>query len=256
MLNPPRNRSFSTAALLIISAFCLCENAGIAAPTLSGWVLKQKHSANGEQVIYIFPQRLRIENLQLGLTIVGDAQTGKVWLFNNNRKLSCCVNWDKFEHNFAKIMQMGGESLPHFKWTKAKDPKGPVVAGLATTRFVSSDEKLYFGGGGGGFISGGGKKIRVDYTIYAADKIQTSPRMHKVLAEMQTTPNLGSVPLEEISHYSDNNKNRTFLRTLSAKQIPDEKKLWEIPNYKQVATQNDVASVTDAGFLEDMVGKW
>lgn len=241
---------------LIISVCASPAIAATAEANPKGWLLNQKHSANGEQKIYVFPQRLRIENTQLGLTIVGDAQTGKVWLFNDRRKLSCCVNWDKFEHNFAQIMQMGGESLPHFKWVKAKNSKGPTVAGLTTTTFISSDEKLYFGGGGGGFIAGGGKKIRVDYTIYIAEKIQTSPRMLKVLAEMQTAPNLGGVPLQEISHYSDNNKERIFLRTRSAEQIPDDKKLWEIPKYKQVATQNDVASVTDAGFLEDMVGKW
>ena len=221
-----------------------------------GWMLKQKHGANGEQVIYVFPQHLRIENTQLGLTIVGDAQTGKVWLFNDRRKLSCCVNWDKFEHSFAKIMQMGGESLPHLNWSKAKNSKGPTIAGLPTTKYVTTDEKLYFGGGGGGFISGGGKKVIIDYTIFVANKIETSPKLLKVLSEMQTTPTLKGVPLQEISFYNDNKKERIFLRTLSAKQIPDDKKLWNIPKYKQVATQNDVASVTDTGFLEDMVGKW
>jgi hypothetical protein len=253
-LNILRLPIFSVA--LIISVYAPSSIAATTDANPKGWLLNQKHTANGEQTIYVFPQRLRIENKHLGLTIVGDAQTGKVWLFNDNRKLSCCVNWNKFEHNFAKIMQMGGESLPHFKWVKPKDPKGPTVAGLTTTKFISSDEKLYFGGGGGGFISGGGKKIRVDYTIYVADKIQTSPRMLKVLAEMQTAPNLGGIPLQEISHYSDTNKKRMFLRTLSAKQIPNDKKLWEIPKYKQVAKQNDVASVTDAGFLEDMVSEW
>jgi len=243
-------------ASLIASAFHSPAIAATTEANSKGWLLKQKHCANGEQRVYILPQHLRVENVHLGTTVIADAQTGKVWLFSDERKISCCVNWDKFEHSFSKIMQIGGESLPQLKWNRAKDSKGPVIAGFPTTKYVTSDEKMYFGGGGGGFLSGGGRKVMVDCTIYATNNITTSPKILKVLSEMQTTPVLSGVPLQEISFYRDRKKTKTYLNTLSATQITDDKKFWAIPKYKQVATPNQVTSVTDGGLLEDMVSKW
>lgn len=240
---------------LIIGGFSAPRVESAPAQISSGWLLRQTHSANGEQRVYVFPEHLRIENLHLGTTVVADARTGKAWVFNDQRKVCCCVNWDKFEHSFAKIMQLGGESLPHLKWTQVKDKKNTVIAGLPTNKFMAVDEKLYFGGGGGGFISGAGKMVLIDYTIYTASKIVTSPKLLKVLADMQTTPVLSGVPLQQMSLY-DKKRERIFLNTREAKQIPEDKKLWLIPKYKQVSTLAQVNSLTDSGLLEDMMGKW
>lgn len=120
---------------------------------------------------------------------------------------------------------------------------------------MAVDEKLYFGGGGGGFISGPARKVLVDYTIYTASKIVTAPKLLKVLAEMQTTPVLSGVPLQQMSLY-DKKRERIFLNTREAKQISEDKKLWVIPKYKQVSTLAQVTSLTDSGVLEDMMGKW
>lgn len=255
---PTRNSSLRLAPTLFLCVITTTLNSAFAATTQEskGWLLKQQHTANGQQNVYVFPEHLRIENVDIGHTVIADAKSGKVWLFSDERKVQCCVNWDKFEHTFSKIMQIGGENISKMQWTKAKDSKGPLTAGLETTKYVSSEEKLYFGGGrSGGFISGGGRKIKVDCTLYIADKIKTSPRLIKVFAEMQTTPILGGIPLQEMSFYHSRNKEKVYLKTLSAKQISDDPKLWAIPKYKLVDKPQQVTSVTDSDLIEDMIGK-
>ncbi len=229
---------------------------GTATPPVStGWLLTQKHNANGNQRVYVFPQHLRVENLDLGHTVIADAQTGKVWIFNDTRKISCCVNWDKFEHSFSKFMSVGGENLAKLKWTRTKDPKNTVLAGLPTNCFKAFDEKLYFKGGGGGFVAGGSRMINVEHTLFLASKIKTSPKLIKVFSEIQTGPTLDGIPLKQTSFFAQHNKLKTFLDTLTAKEISNDKKFWTIPKYKEVPTIADVANVTDKGFIEDLIGK-
>ncbi len=226
-----------------------------AAPAFKGWLLTQKHSANGNQRIYVFPERLRIENIDLGNTLIADSQTGKVWVFNDTRKILCCDRWDRFEHSFSKMMSVGGESIAKLKWSKAKNPSNTLVAGLATNCYKAYDEKLYFKGGGGGYVSGDSRMIDVEHTMYLANKIRTSPKLVKVLSEMQTAPILDGVPLKQTSYFTQHKKLRVFLDTRDAKEIGDDKKFWAIPKYKLVPTVADVANVTDRGFLEDVMGK-
>jgi hypothetical protein len=222
---------------------------------VKGWLLTQNHSANGTQHVYVFPMRLRIENIDLGNTVIADAQTGRVWVFNDSRKILCSVTWDRFEHSFSKIMSVGGESIAKLKWAKASDPKKTVIAGLSTNCYKAYDEKLYFKGGGGGFVSGGSRMIDVEHTMYLASKIKTSPRLVKVFSEMQTAPTLDGVPLKQTSFFRQHSKLKVFLDTLAAKEVGDDKKFWTIPKYKQVPTVADVTNVTDRGFLEDVMGK-
>jgi hypothetical protein len=250
-------KSFGSRALIAFVVACgiSANNSVAAAPTGKGWQLTQKHSANGTQRIFVFPQHLRIENLDLGNTVIADGDTGKVWIFNDTRKISCCVNWDKFEHSFSKFMSVGGENVGKLKWTKTKDPKKTVIAGLDTSCYKAFDEKLYFKGGGGGFVAGGSRMINVEHTLYLASKIKTSPKLIKVLSEMQTGPTLDGIPLKQTSFFAQHNKLKVFLDTLTAKEISDDKKFWTIPKYKVVPTIADVANVTDKGFIEDLIGK-
>ncbi len=241
--------------LLIGCAITAGVSAAANPPVSTGWRLTQKHSANGRQNIYVFPERLRVENVDLGYCLIADAQTGKVWVFNDSRKISCSVNWDKFEHSFAKFMSVGGENIAKLKWSRAKDPKKTAIFGLATHCFKAHDDKLYFRGGGGGFVSGGSRVINVEHTMYLADKIKTSPKLIKVFSEMQTVPVLDAVPLKETSFYAEHNKLKTYLDTLAVKEIGDDKKLWTLPKYQQMPKVADVVNVTDKGFLEDIMGK-
>ena len=249
--------SFSLRLLIVFLISCgfSADNAALAAPSATGWLLSQKHTANGRQLVYVFPEKLRVENVKMGYTLVADAPSGKVWIFNDQRRIMCCVPWDKFEHSFSKMMEIGGENISKLKWAKAKDPKNTVSSGLKTHCFKATDEKLYFKGGGGGFVSGGSRMVKVDYTIYVAEKITTSPKLLKVLAEMQTSPVLDGVPLREESFFNDYRKQRVFLETQEAKQIPDDKKLWDIPKYRQVRTVTEVTNMTDQTFIEDILGK-
>lgn len=224
-------------------------------PVSKGWLLTQRHSANGIQQIYIFPQRLRVENKDLGNCLIADAQSGKVWVFNDTRKIICCVNWDQFQHTFSKMMSVSGESIAKLKWSKAKDQKKIVLAGLATNCYKAYDEKLYFKGGRAGYVSGDSRMIDVEHTMYVASKIRISPKLLKVLSEMQTAPALDGVPLKQSSFFTQHKKLRVFLDTLAAKEIGDDKKFWTVPKYKQMPTVADVANVTDRSFLEDIIGK-
>lgn len=251
-------KSLSSLLLIVFIADCgICaQQTAVAAPaSVKGWLLTQRHSANGIQKIYVFPERLRVENRDLGHNLIADAKTGKVWVFNDTRKISCCVNWDRFQHSFSKMMSVGGEDISKLKWTRAKDPKKTVVAGLATNCYKAYDEKLYFKKGTGGFVAGSSRMIDVEYTLYVASKIKTSPRLVKVFSEMQTAPTLDGLPLKQTSLFTQHNKLRGFLDTLAAKEISDDKKFWAVPKYKQVPTVADVANVTDRGFLEDVMGK-
>lgn len=228
----------------------------MAAPAhVKGWLLTQRHSANGIQQIYVFPERLRVENKDLGHTLIADAKTGKVWVFNDTRKISCCVNWDRFEHSFSQMMSVGGENISKLKWSRTKDSKRTAVAGLPTNCYKAYDEKLYFKRGNGSFIAGSGHMIDVEYTLYVASKIKTSPRLVKVFSEMQTAPTLDGLPLKQTSYFRQHNKLRRFLDTLAAKEISDDKKFWAVPKYKVVPTIADVANITDRSFLEDVMGK-
>lgn len=221
----------------------------------SGWLLVQRHKANGDQLVYVFPEKLRVENTSAGNTLIADANTGKVWIFSDSRKVICSVPWDKYEHSFSQIMQMGGENLTKFKWAPAKDPNKTVIATQTTKCYKAMEDKLLFKGGGGGFVSGGTKRVFVTYTLYTSDKIRIAPKLVKVLSQLQTVPTLDGVPLREESRFSDSLKVRAYLNTVSTKQISDDKKYWQIPKYRQVARVSDVTSMTDTVFIEDLLGK-
>lgn len=243
---------FFLPAFLITSLISTPADAATKA-SLKGWMLEQKHAANGHQIIYVFPEKLRVENTDIGNTLIADEQSGKVWVFSDRRKLACCVDWNRFEHSFSKMMQVGGENTSKLSWKLSKEPEKTVVAGLATRAYKASDEKLYFKGGGGGFMSGGSKHVKVSYTSYIAETIPISPRNCKVLAEMQTMAVLGGVPLRGTLHREG--RVRTDLDTISAKQVPNDNKLWAVPKYKLAASVGDVTNVTDEGFIQDLLGK-
>lgn len=250
--------NFRPPLLIALLLFCGSSTTRVEsnpAQVSSGWLLVQRHKANGEQLVYVFPEKLRVENTSAGNTLIADGNTGKVWIFSDSRKVICCVPWDKYEHSFSQIMQMGGENLTKFKWGPAKDPNKTVVAHQTTKCYKAMEDKLLFKGGGGGFVSGGTKRVFATYTLYISDKIRIAPKLVKVLSQLQTVPTLDGVPLREESRFSDSLKVRTYLNTISAKQIPDDKKYWQIPKYRQVARVSDVTSMTDTVFIEDLLGK-
>jgi len=221
----------------------------------SGWLLAQRHKANGDQLVYVFPEKLRVENTSAGNTLIADANTGNVWIFSDAKKVICTLPWDKYEHSFSQIMQIGGENLTKFKWGPAKDPNKTVIASQTTKCYKAMEDKLLFKGGGVGFVSGGTKRVFATYTLYTSDKIRIAPKLVKVLSQLQTLPTMDGVPLREESRFSDSMKVRAYLNTTSTKQIPDDKKYWQIPKYRQVARVSDVTSVTDTVFIEDLLGK-
>ena len=201
----------------------------------------------------------RQENPNLGYTVVADADSGNVWTFNDARKMVCCLKWDRFEHNFSNLLDLGGENMARMKWSPAKEKKGPVILGLETETYEAKGDRFTFKGSGGrgGFISGGGKTENIDFTVYTARKIVTNSKLLKVLCQMETIPIMGGVPLRQTSYYP--NRNPKILRvrfdTSAARKISDDKKLWAIPKYKTVVTVTEVASQTDKAFIKDLLGE-
>ncbi len=251
--------------LFVLIALSVAEGALLSMPLQAwcqsekGWLLTQTHPANGKQKVFVFPSHLRIENPNLGYTVVADADSGNVWTFNDARKMVCCLKWDRFEHNFSNLLDLGGENMARMKWSPAKEKKGPVILGLETETYEAKGDRFTFKGSGGrgGFISGGGKTENIDFTVYTARKIVTNSKLLKVLCQMETIPIMGGVPLRQTSYYP--NRNPKILRvrfdTSAARKISDDKKLWAIPKYKTVVTVTEVASQTDKAFIKDLLGE-
>lgn len=239
-----------TIGLLLLSASQTCL-----ASQSSDYLLKQKHGFNGIQNLYIGKNKWRLDNVDLRYSIIANGESGKISVFNLEKKLRFESPLRDFHCQTAKLCRIvSGENLKEMKWSRIGDSQLPESG--KNLLFQTTETRTYFHGSqSGGFLSGSKYFVKVKYTVWISSEISISKQLSRILAEFQGTPDLGGVPIKQITEYSDKANPRTNLETILVKRERHRAEIWRTPELcLQTRKLADVVNTTDESMLKDLIG--
>lgn len=243
----------SNAFLLAITvAITMPPQTGFCAPSNSScWRLRQNHKLNGKQNLYIGENKWRLENTDLGYTLIADGSKGMIDVFNKNKKLRYRSRFADFNCNAVRLVRVvSGEELKDLSWKRISNKNS--LRRSPQTYFQATTERTCFrGSSSGGFLAGAKYKVHVRYTLAVSNEIKLPGNTAKVLSDFQGAPNLG-IPVQEIIEYSDRSKPTCNLETIEMMHVPMTANLWIAPKeYKETKQIADVVTSGDTSLLED-----
>ena len=221
----------------------------------SDYFLKQKHGFNGNQNLYFGKNKWRLDNPDLGYSIIADGESGKISLFNLKKKLRFESPLKDFNCHTAKLCRIvAGENLSELKWRRIGDSKLPEFA--RSVRYQATETRTYFRGSqSGGYLSGSKYFVKVKYTVWIDHETSIPKQLSRILAEFQGTPDLGGVPVKQITEYSDKANPRSNLETLLVRRERSGAEIWRTPeSCSRTSKLADVVSTTDESMLKDLIG--
>ncbi len=219
------------------------------------YFLKQKHGFNGNQSLYIGKNMWRLDNPDLGYSLIAFGGSGKVSVFNLKKKLRFDSPLKTFSCQTTKLFRIAaGENLNAMKWQRAE--KKEMTGTGKSTCFNAKEVRTYFRGSqSGGFLSGDKYHVEVRYRVWISDDIAVSRPLSRILADFQGTPDLGGIPLKEITEYSDRKEQKLNLETVELRRERFSDATWQVPvNCTFAKELADVISTTDKSELEDLIG--
>lgn len=240
----------AVVGFVVLSKPAVCANKGEL-----GWLLEQKHNMNGRQRMFISLTKVRVDNLDLGYSLVADVAHSTVSVFHPKKKLRYSTPLEKFSWRLSKaFLYANAEAPPAAKWKKVASGR---TNDLTSDCFRCSEETTYFRGSkvGGGYLAGSKRKATVTYSVFVTNEIATSSALVKVIDELQGVPPLiPGFPLFMKSYYSDTRTTRIPIETKEVKKQKLADSVWYVPSgYKTAKNISEVTS-GDMTFLQDLVG--
>lgn len=218
--------------------------------TAKCWRLEQKHKLNGRQILLIGDNKWRLENRDLGYTLIADGPKAVVYAFNKNKNLRCSSSFADFNCSAVRLVRVvSGEELKDLTW-KPIPHKGS--ARHPNSYYQATAERTCFKGSkSGGFLAGAKYSVKVRYTLAVSNEIKLPANVAKVLADFQGTPAFG-VPTQEIFEAADRGAPTSNLETVDIKRIADSQSIWTVPGgYKETKQIADVVTSGDTTLFED-----
>lgn len=215
-----------------------------------GFVISQKHTCNGKQVLYICPNKIRIDNLDPGYSIIADATNGSMWFISTKKQLRFRQPIGKYKSKLAKMSFYANLEIPSVStWQRCYDEQ---ILNLKGTCYCSQDAINRFSGSGGYLVSKSRKSV-LRYSVYVCKAIRVAKSLEVMLNELQGTPQIGGVPLKFITQTGDQRKYKIETLKVSRQSIAREK--WAVPaQYKEAKSEVAVTS-GDSSLLEEFVGR-
>lgn len=236
--------------IALLVAWC---NPGLGADSVDGWMLVQEHAVNGKQVLYIAPHSLRIDNMNIGYTVIADSKTQTIDFFNDRRKLRYKAPLKSFNYELVKMVRsMLGDDPTAVQWKKVKDGS---VGNLGVKCYEASDTSTTFSGSrNGGYLAGAKHVATVHFSLSVSKDILTTKEFSRLVAELEGTPDLGGIPIRQFCTFSDSAAVRTNLETTEGKHIAIDTTKWQVPTgYKQANKLSEIMSLEIPG-VEDLLG--
>ncbi len=220
-----------------------------------GWMIQQKHIMNGRQRLLITPTKLRVDNLELGYSLIADSKLSTISAFNSKRGLRFSMPIEKFRWRLAKAFLYANAEAPEVSmWKKVESVK---IQNTLADCFRCSEETTYFKGSkvGGGFLAGAKRKATITYSLFVTKEIPIAPVLMRVIDELEGVPQFSGVPLFMKSFYGDTRTNRIPFETTEIRRQKFKSSIWTVPN--QYKTAKDISEITsgDMGFLQDLVNE-
>ncbi len=243
------------ACLLAIGLILLSSSQTCQASQDCDYSLKQKHGFNGNQRLCVGKNMWRLDNPDLGYTVVANDVSGKITVFSVKKKLRFDAPLKDFNCQTVKLFKIAaGESLNEMKWNRIGKRELPDTG--KTTCFQATETRTCFRGSqSGGFLSGSKYQVKVKYTVWISDDILVSKQLSRILAEFQGTPDLGGVPVKRITEYSDRDKPTINLETTLIGRERLSAVTWKTPAlFSSAHKLADVINTTDESVLQDLIG--
>lgn len=218
-----------------------------------GWFVSQKHKMNGRQDLFICPTKIRIDDVDLGYSVIADSNSKALTVINSSKRVRFRQPLDRIVSKIARAsIYINIEIPPTAAWKKCDEPRvsGPRMA------CYTCDEKgnEFSGQGRGGYLAGKKRKLNVRHTVWFSEDIQIFKSLSNVIGDMQGSPHLGGVPLRMQSQTSDLEPPVLQFDTLRASRQKISSKQFIIPaNFKDAKHISEVTS-GDSGLLEELLG--
>lgn len=243
--------------LILLLTLLHCGQPSIAAgpAKIDGWKFSQKHNINGRQNIFICKKAVRIDNLDLGYSMIADATAGTVVLFNSNKKLRHTKRLNEFAHQLARPFMYASSDIPPVSgWKK----NGITSAGNIKAEWYRTEEGTTFFAGNrksGGFLAGPKREATETHDLLICRETGVAPVLSKFLSEFQCTPDIGGVPFELRTKYSDSKNVRVIFHTVGTSHDKFDSNTWSVPpQCKETSNESSVTS-GDGSLLEEIVGQ-
>ena len=217
-----------------------------------GWKLVQKQIFNGHQTIYLFPATIKIENHDLGYTLILDSGKNTANIFSNSKKLRCSIPIEKFHNSVASTLSIAGECPAGLPWSKTGGPRLKEFGDLSG-RWYSADEakNIFAGSKHGGYLAGARRIEHVQHLLFVTNSIVVDPALKKIICQLQGEPQLGGVSLMQYSRCKENGKTVNWLTTEHVEKVKWSQVDWKIPAFK-VADQSEIISSGESNMIEDL----
>lgn len=217
-----------------------------------GWRLSQAQLFNGNQKVYVFPTRVKIENSDLGYTLIMDEPSAVVDIFNDHKKLRCRVPLNKFHSSVASTLSVAGECPAGLPWVKTRAPQPKDLANVPGTWYLATEAKnLFAGSEHGGYLAGAKRVEHAKHMLFVSSAVVVAPALNKIFCELQGEPRLDGFPLLQFVHFVETGRSKYWLQTTRADKIRFDQVDWKIPDYKE-GSQLDVLTSKESRILEEL----
>src|SRR5262249_4312030 len=161
-------------------------------------MLVQKHAVNGQEVCYIAPGLLRIENQNIGYTVIADAKAETISFFHDKKKL--CFKKRLKDFNYQQVKLIGAimsEDSAAMRWHKSEDTS---LGNQRVSLYKASETRVSFSGSrvGGGYLAGAKRNVLVNLNLYVSKDIVVPKELSRAYAELQGTPDVGGIAIQQI----------------------------------------------------------
>lgn len=229
-----------------------CEVVG-AETAESGWVISQKHKMNGRQDLLICPTKIRIDNIDLGYSVIADANSKSVTVFNASKCVRFRQPIDRIVSKIARASIYINIEIPLITaWTKITEQR---ISGMRSECY-SCDEKAskFSGQGRGGYLAGKKRSVIVTHTVWFNKEIPIAKSLSTVVSDLQGAPHLGGIALRMQSQSTNLEAPTLQFDTIRIARQKISSKQFVVPaNFKDAKHISEVTS-GDSALLEELLG--
>lgn len=208
---------------------------------------------NGRQEMFICAKKIRIDNLDLGYSVIADADSKSLTVINIPKRLRFRQPIDRIVSKIGRASIYANIETPALSaWKRCKDEQLIGFKGVCYCCVEKTSE--FSGRGRGGYLSGKRTPLTVTHVIIYDMEIPLSKSLSNVINDFQGTPQLGGVPIKMQNQYSDNSPTIVQFDTLKMSRQKHSAKLFAIdPSYKE-AKQITQVTTGDSSLLEELLG--